>query len=126
MRRTGRTGNSSAALTVNAAAAHAMTVNSRAVLSIVSSLLHVFGADRQLDRALELSGEIDRLGEHQPVVALAGGRVLGRHAERYAVQPRVGLLAHRTAQLAERHVADRVAGQEIDVAALVGRVALGL
>src|SRR5262249_61362094 len=57
---------------------------------------------------------------------LARGRVLRGDAERYTIQPRIGFLAHRPAQLAESHISDGVAGQEIDVAAFVRRIALGL
>ena len=40
--------------------------------------------DRQSDWPLEAGREIDRFGEHQPVVSLTRARVLGRHAERDA------------------------------------------
>ncbi len=72
---------------------------------------------------LALGREVERLGQHQAVVRLGGGCRLCRQAERDAVEPGIGLLAHRAAQLAERHVAGRIAAHEIDQAALVGRVA---
>ena len=47
-----------------------------------------------------------------------------RQPERHAVEPGHGLVRHRSAQLAERHVAGRIGAQEVDEAALVGRIAL--
>src|SRR5688572_18116755 len=119
MKRTGRCGNFSAAIAVPAT--HAAAASTAAILMtcMVSSWVtttrllrsvHVLQADGQPDRALELRRQVYRLGEHQPVVALARGCVLGRHAERNPVEPGIGFFAHGAAQLAERHIADRVAG----------------
>jgi hypothetical protein len=55
-----------------------------------------------------------------------GGGGLRRQAERDAVEPGIGFLAHRAAQFAERHVAGRIGAEEIDQAALVGRVTFAL
>ena len=75
---------------------------------------------------LALGRKVERLGQHQAVVRLGrGGGWVGR-PQRDAVEPRHGLLRHRAAQFAERHVARRVAAHEIDQPALVRRVAFGL
>ena len=51
-------------------------------------------------------------------------RMLRRHADRHAIQPGVGLLAHRPAQLAERHVARGIASQKIHPSLRIGRISL--
>src|SRR5262245_9025959 len=77
----------------------------------------------ELHRLLASRREIERLGQHQAVVRLGGGGGLRRQPERDTVEPGLRFIPHRSAQLAERHVAGRIAAHEIDQPALVRRVA---
>src|SRR5687767_8606565 len=52
--------------------------------------------------------------------------MLRRVAERDAVQPLLGLLAHRAAQLAERDVARRIAPEEVHSPGFIWRISLTL
>src|SRR5258708_163472 len=45
---------------------------------------------------------------------------------RVGIEPGVGLLAHWTAQLAKRYIADGIARQKIHMAPFVGRITLAL
>jgi len=51
-----------------------------------------------------------------------GGGMLRLETQRDPRQPRVGFLPHRPAQLAQRHVADRLAREEIDAARRIWHV----
>ena len=86
---------------------------------------HVVRIERQFDRLSALGREVKRLGQHQVAMRFFHGRGRGRQAERHAVEPAVGLQRHRPAQFAERHVARRIAAQEIDQPRRVGVVAFG-
>src|SRR6266704_4629191 len=78
--------------------------------------------DRKWYRALEPRREIERLGQHQPIVRLLRRSVLRRQAHREPVQPLLGFLAHRAAQLAKDDVARRIAAEKIDATSRVGGV----
>src|SRR5919109_1673418 len=69
--------------------------------------------ERELDRLPEFGRQVERFCQHQAVVRLGGGCRLGRQAHGDTIEPGLSLFAHRPPQLAQRHVARRIAPQEV-------------
>ena len=94
--------------------------------SAYATALMLVRIERQLHRLLALGRKVERLCQHQVAVCFLDGRRSRRQSKRDAVEPRIGLFRHGSAQFAERHVARRVAAHEVDQPAGIGIVSFRL
>ena len=82
------------------------------------------GSSGSFTGGLAPGGQVERLGQHQVAVRLGGGRSLRRQAERHAIEPRQpSRPAIGPRNSPNRHIAGRIAAEEVDQAAPVRGVA---